>query len=249
MSVFQRRVARALGIVVPLVPAGVKSPVKQRIPKRFHRYFTPNWHRWALHGRGKWELLGKLQLDFLVAQGLKPHHHLLDVGCGPLRAGVRLIPYLEPGHYYGIDRDAPRLAAGREIELKRYNLEGRRPVLEVMDDFGFERLGREFDFAIAQSVFTHLTINEMIRCLVNMEKVLKPGGRFFATFYLNPDGKSNLADIEQSTTGIISHLDRDNFHYEVSTFEWIVEGTRLRADYVGDWGSPQNQKMIAFTKV
>ncbi|HEY7982454.1 MAG TPA: hypothetical protein VID19_13355, partial [Candidatus Eremiobacteraceae bacterium] len=31
---------------------------------------------------GIWEEIGKLQFDFLVAHGLRPEHHLVDVGCG-----------------------------------------------------------------------------------------------------------------------------------------------------------------------
>src|SRR4051794_24004227 len=38
---------------------------------------------------GRWQELGSLQLDFMVAQGLQPQHRLLDVGCGALRGGVR----------------------------------------------------------------------------------------------------------------------------------------------------------------
>ncbi len=36
---------------------------------------------------GHWDLLGKLQLDFMRDQGLKPDQKVLDIGCGALRAG------------------------------------------------------------------------------------------------------------------------------------------------------------------
>ena len=44
-------------------------------------------------------------------------------------------------------------------------------------DFGFVRLNRKFEYALAQSVFTHLPLNGIIRCLANMDKALAPGGR------------------------------------------------------------------------
>ena len=42
----------------------------------------------------------------MVEHGLKPEHKLLDVGCGPLRGGIKFINYLEPGNYYGVDKRA-----------------------------------------------------------------------------------------------------------------------------------------------
>src|SRR6516164_2727494 len=61
---------------------------------------------------GSWDEIGQLQLDFLVARGLMPHHRLLDVGCGSLRAGVKVVRYLDPGHYAGIDLHESLLDAG-----------------------------------------------------------------------------------------------------------------------------------------
>jgi SAM-dependent methyltransferase len=243
----QRGTARIFGLVTPYLPASLKREVKGRLPKRYYRYFKADWHRWALDRNGRWEALGRDQLDFLVSEGLQPHHYLLDIGCGPLRAGVQFLSFLEPGHYFGIDKDAARLAAGREVELRRYGVADRKPVLEAMDDFGFERLNQPFDYAIAQSVFPHLNLNQIIRCVMNVEKVLKPGGRFYATFYENPAGKYDLDDIEQKPT-VITHLDRDNFHYDFGTFEWIADGTSLEPRYIGDWGEARNQKMLLFVK-
>jgi cyclopropane fatty-acyl-phospholipid synthase-like methyltransferase len=40
---------------------------------------------------GLGELMGDHQLQFLVDQGLKPEHRLLDIGCGSLRLGVKAI--------------------------------------------------------------------------------------------------------------------------------------------------------------
>lgn len=194
-----------------------------------------------------WKRLGKLQFDFLVGHGLEPHHYLLDVGCGPLRAGVHFIRYLERGHYFGVDRSADRLKAGREVELRLQGLTEKRPVLTEMEDFGFARLGQTFDYALAQSVFTHLPLNKIIRCLMNMETALASGGEFFATIYVNERGKRNLDSIEQRP-GILTHMDENPFHYDFATFEWICEGTSLTPEYLGDWSSPRNQKMLVFRK-
>lgn len=236
---------RVFGAVTPHVPVSVKRPLKRALPRRYWRYVDPDWHRKAIGL--PWDELGRLQYDFLVGRGLEPEHYLLDVGCGPLRAGLHFIRHLEPGHYYGVDLHAELLAAGRDVELPRHGLVDKRPVLTVMADFDFRKLDRQFDFALAQSVFTHLPLNHIIRCLMRMEEALVPGGQFYATIYENAQGKRNLDPVEQKP-GLWTHFDEDFFHYDFATFEWICEGTKLRPEYVGDWKNPRNQKMLVFTK-
>lgn len=69
---------------------------------------------------GQWDELGELQLEFMIAQGLRPEHRLLDVGCGALRAGIRFVDYLQPAGYYGIDINQTLLDAGFERELPEH---------------------------------------------------------------------------------------------------------------------------------
>jgi len=229
------------------LPVGVKRRARRALGLSSYRAVDADWHRRTIGNVHLWDELGKLQLDYLVGEGLEPGHYLLDVGCGPLRAGVHFIAYLEPGHYFGVDKNARMLERAREVELPRYGIGDRRPTLAAIDDFGFDRLGRQFDFAIAQSVFTHLPLNSIMRCLMEMERALVVGGRFYASFFENPDGKRNLGDVHQ-TDGIVTHFDSDFFHYDFDTFAWICDGTKLRADYVGDWGHPNNQKLLRFTR-
>jgi SAM-dependent methyltransferase len=238
---------KVVGAVKPYVPIGAKRSVRRTVPKRFHRIFDPEWHRRTIGNIELWEELGRLQFEFLVGQGLRPEHRLLDVGCGPLRGGIHFIRYLEAGNYYGIDKAEDVLEEARTRELTSEQVAEKRPTLVAMSDFGFSRLERRFDFAIAQSVFTHLYLNGIVRCLVNMDGALVPGGRFYATFFLNPEGKRNLADIHQTET-VVTHFDRDFFHYDVASFEWACEGLGLTVDYLGDWKNPRNQKMLVFTK-
>src|SRR3989449_5135255 len=73
-------------------------------------------HREAVGGL--WDEIGQLQIDFLVSQGLMPHHRLLDIGCGSLRGGVKMIRYLDVGHYAGVDLHESLINAGYEIELR-----------------------------------------------------------------------------------------------------------------------------------
>jgi SAM-dependent methyltransferase len=233
--------------VKPLVPLQLKRTVKRRLPARYWRYFDPDWHRRAIGYAEEWDTHGPRQLEYLREQGLHPEHYFLDVGCGPLRGGVHFIAYLDVGHYFGVDKNEGVLETAREVELKRYGVEHKRPTLVAMENFDFAALGQEFDYAWAQSVFTHLPLNNIIRCVVNIDRVLKPGGRFFATFYENLAGKKNLEPIRQSPQ-VTSYFDEDSFHYDFPTFEWIADATTLDVEYLGDWGTPRNQKVVVFTK-
>lgn len=51
----------------------------------------------------RYDLLGAGQMALLYLLGLREHHRVLDFGCGSLRLGRLLIPYLRPGRYFGIE--------------------------------------------------------------------------------------------------------------------------------------------------
>ena len=213
------------------------------------KHLEANWHRDAVGGM--WDEIGKLQFDFLRMQGLRPEHHFLDVGCGSLRGGVHFVRYLDSGNYYAIDINPHLLDAGR-IELERHDLAHKELTLVQMENFDFQSLNQEFDYALAQSVFTHLSLNSIIRCIINIEKVLVQRGRFYATFFENSRGKFNLEPITYPNVDIpnlTTYSDKDPYHYDFKVFEWICEETSLRVDYIGNWNHPRDQKIMAFTKM
>jgi len=212
-------------------------------PRLYRSRLNPNRHRWVTGGA--WDEMGDLQLRFLVDQGLRPDHHLLDVGCGALRGGVHFVRYLEPGHYCGIERMPALLKAGRR-ELDRAGLSGKAPVLVQDDAFRFQRFHRRFDYALAHSVFTHLPFNVIMRCLSEMEGALGAGGRFYATYFPNTGRRLRHDDV--TGTNHVLHCDRDPYYYDPGIFEWAVEGSALSCTVLGDWGHPRDQHMLLFTK-
>ena len=197
---------------------------------------------------GLWDELGELQFNWLVDHGLAPHHRLLDVGCGALRGGVRFARFLEPGNYYGIDSHRAALAAG-EDELRAVGIDPSHVTLRHTDTFDVD-FGIEFDFALAQSVFTHIHLNSIRRCLIAVGRVLAEDGVFFATFFHNP--KAAFDDqpmvIDAVDTEIVTHVDRNPFCYEVGAFEWASRGTGLKVTHVGEWEHPRRQQMLRFDR-
>lgn len=201
-------------------------------------------HNWV---GGMWEEIGNLQFDFLKARGLLPRHKLLDVGCGSLRGGIHFIRYLDAGNYHGIDINPAALEAG-EWEIEQTSLAGKAPNLLANSDFEVGRFGESFDFALAQSLFTHLDLNHIIRCLVEVEKVIEEDGVFFATFFEAPSN-AHLEDMNHDPGGVTTHYDADPFHYSASEMEWAASLAGLSVEYIGDWEHPRNQRMLALSKV
>jgi SAM-dependent methyltransferase len=200
-----------------------------------------DWHRRVVGGR--WEKIGALQLQFLRSQGLQPEHFLLDVGCGSLRAGTKFIDYLDSGRYFGIDSDAKVLAAGRDIEVQKSGLAEKKPTLCQVTDFDLSVFGRPelyFDFAMAQSVFTHLDPDMIEICLIRVMRRMQPGGHFFATFYESGDGsiKYGCAYPEMPW-------------YPFAMFKEMAERIGMAVEYIGNWGHPNNkervQRMLVFS--
>jgi SAM-dependent methyltransferase len=198
---------------------------------------------------GLWQRMGALQLDYLVSQGMQPNARLLDVGCGPLRAGVRFVEYLEPGNYYGVDVNESLLQVGYDVELPqkmRHKLP--RDHLRVTDRFDCD-FGVRFDFAIAQSLFTHIPLNDIRLCLYRVAAQMNPGGRFFATFFEAAPGfpvDGILDEGVEKKRG--KYGERNPFWYWPGDLEWAASFGPWRFRYIGDWNHPRNQKMVEFVR-
>ncbi len=138
-----------------------------------------------------WNQLAQWQMDVLRETGLQPSHRLLDVGCGALRLGSLAIPYLESGYYCGVDAYEPLLRTGRRLMTA---LGVDEPYsTHHSSEFEFEAFGARFDFAIAQSVFTHLSREQIERCVANLVPVMNPGGRFVFTYsILDPTARRGI---------------------------------------------------------
>lgn len=198
---------------------------------------------------GLWEELGRLQLEFLVSQGLQPSHRLLDVGCGCLRAGLHFVRYLEPGHYYGVDANASLVRAGYELELHALGLQQRLPRenLLVTGAFEAERFGVLFDFALAQSLFTHLEASQIRACLAAVARCMRPRGRLYATFFEAPAGDLR-SQIQHVPGGIVSYANRDPFHYRLADIVGLARGESWEPHYLGEWKHPRAQRMLCFER-
>lgn len=198
---------------------------------------------------GLWDEIGRLQVDFLRAQGLRPSDALLDVGCGCLRGGVHFVRYLDDGRYYGLDKDAELIGAGLTVELPAAGLAGRLPPDHLLVNDAFEgwRFGVSFDVAWAQSLFTHLEAPDIRRCLQQTARCVRPGGRFYATFF--ESGEDVRVPVTHQPGGITTRPDQDPYHYRFPDLVALCADLPWRASSVGEWSHPRDQRMARFDRV
>src|SRR6201982_1136722 len=103
-----------------------------------------------------YDLIAAMTFNLLTTLGLRQHHSLLDVGCGSLRIGRLLIPYLNQGKYFGVEPNEWLVDQGIKRELAKSLLEIKRPMFFFSDSPNtISQAKVAFNFALAQSIFSH----------------------------------------------------------------------------------------------
>ena len=84
-----------------------------------------------------YDLLAASHFRLVTLLGLREHHSFLDIGCGSLRAGKLLIPYLLPERYYGIEPNEWLVREGIEKEVGQGLVALKKATFAYVDDFSF----------------------------------------------------------------------------------------------------------------
>lgn len=182
------------------------------------------------------EEIGRLQFDFLVSKGLRPHHQLVDVGCGALRAGAHFIRFLDSGRYCGLEKDRDLLSAGITEELGPVLFNAKRPLFIVTDRFAFDCCDRAPDFVTAHSLFAHLQPESIALCLENLRPRIAPNGVLFVAF--------NEARAVQPHPAVSA--DHNERYYTRAQMEAFGQSAGWIPEYVGEWGHPLGRVMMTF---
>lgn len=208
-------------------------------------------HR-ALIG-GNWDEMGDLQRDFLISQGLQPNHRLLDIGCGALRLGSKVVDYLDPAGYCGCDLVTELIDLGYDQELTaEQRLRLPRTNLWTTDRFDLGPMASPADFAMAQSVFSHLPPAYLRLCLSNLAEKTMPGARFFATFFFVDDSHPIADDCVQEVPGrddpVTTSALHDPYHYWMADVRHAARSLPWDVRRNDDWKHPRGQQMIEFRR-
>jgi SAM-dependent methyltransferase len=155
------------------------------VPPR--RYRLPGWYADSRR-------IGERWLETFDI-GLRGDERVLDIGCGPGRIAAPLTTRLVRGSYEGFDIDQRNirwcanaitsrypnfLFQVADIYNALYNPDGSQAAVE----YRFPFPDADFDLAFSLSVFTHMVPSETAHYLLEAARVLRPGGRLLATFFL-----------------------------------------------------------------
>lgn len=182
----------------------------------------------------RWNALGRMQFDYLVGHGLQPGDHLLEIGCGNLRAGRHFIGYLETGHYHGVDISPDILLAAQQT-IVDHRLQDKLPHTTLVDDMRLAYLpaGR-FRVVHAHSVFSHSPLHVIEDCFRHVGRLLAPDG-FFDFTYNRTDGTEH-------------DVLREDFYFRPATLIALAEKHGLAARTMDDWDElPHRQSKIRVT--
>ncbi len=134
-----------------------------------------------------------------------PHHAVLEIGCGVGRDAIQLTDHLrESGSYIGIDIIRPSIEwctsnistrhpnfrfEYLDVDSQIHNPTGSLKVTDVSLPVG----NRTIDRIILQSVFTHMFEGDIVHYLHEFRRVLRRGGRVFASVFLLDDESRAMA--------------------------------------------------------
>ncbi|WP_339107181.1 class I SAM-dependent methyltransferase [Thioclava sp. GXIMD4216] len=178
---------------------------------------------------GRWEETGERQMEIIEEAGVLPHHHLLDIGAGPLRLGCKVVEYLDPGHYWATDASRALMLVGHGRELAD---PARLDPAQLVEDSGFEfpDIPERITHAIAFGVFPHLPPENLAICLRNLQR-LPQLELFMFTVFLRPDEIEAELPYRQRD-GVVTHAARAPHDMRAVTVHGMARDTgwSLRED-------------------
>ena len=175
-----------------------------------------------------YDLIAAMAFNLLTTLGLRQHHSLLDLGCGSLRIGRLLIPYLNREKYFGVEPNKWLVDEGIKRELGETLVQIKRPTFFFSDSPDtIAQAETAFDFALAQSIFSHCGLDLIKGWLSAISHSLAPGGALVATFLIGEE--------DSSRTGWIYP---ECVNYRPATLERAAEEMNLRFEIL-DWKHPR----------
>lgn len=164
------------------------------------------------------------QIALAAMLRLREFHYFLDVGCGSLRFGRLLIPYLLPGRYHGIEPEQWAVEDGIKHELGNDIIEIKQPRFDHNPDFDLSIFDQEFDFIWAQSIFSHSSFSQMEKCFFEAKKALSKNGLFVFNVHL---GKSDYAGDDWVSPGTVAYTQETIFD--------LAKSAKLKLDRIEDF--------------
>lgn len=185
-----------------------------------------------------YDLVAAMAFNLLTTLGLRQYHRLLDLGCGSLRIGRLLIPFLNAGNYTGIEPNKWLVEEGIKRETGRDLIKIKKPNFVFSDNAKSLKKEDSFDFALAQSIFSHCTLELIERWLLEIFVVLKTDGALVATFKQGDKDYFHERGITEGDIRDDGWIYPKGPYYRVDTISKLAEKTGFRFQIL-DWHHPR----------
>jgi energy-coupling factor transporter ATP-binding protein EcfA2 len=163
---------------------------------------------------------GAWMFNLLEREGLRPSDRVLHLGHASAAVMGRWRSFLEENHYVRLVNDASLFGLGGETDA--------------------------FDVAIADSVFRFRPFNVVARCIASIVRRLEPSGRFYATWFENPD-PANFEPIVQPG-GITTFPDCEPYHYPFALIANVCEAVGATVKRVPSTGHPGGESLLVISR-
>jgi len=202
------------------------------------------WHR-VVPG-GLWLESGEWTFELLRTEGLKHTDSVLDMGCGSLSTGRHLLKYLDAGCYWGFDVNQALMLAGVTMELPRIGVPSERGIYLFNQEFDLSKAPEGFRFAVSEGLFSRLPLNRIARCIASVVRRLSPDGRFYVTWFENPDPRS-FEPIDRN--GVVTFPDAEPYHYPFELLASVCESIGARAERLRpSTAHPRGESLLLITR-
>lgn len=180
--------------------------------------------------------VGFQTLHVLKAAGMTRESHVLDVGCGALRLGFRLIRFLEPDRYCGLEPMAKYVKAGLKHGIGPELEALKRPRFDHNAEFDFSPFGVKFDFVVARSIFSHASPEMVARAMESFRDNSSDDGIMLASY--KPINKAGQG------LGTIDMFRKDGeWSWRRYGREYLKKLARQRGLYATNFGKPFNDQV------
>ncbi|GAB6145793.1 class I SAM-dependent methyltransferase [Desulfocicer niacini] len=132
-----------------------------------------------------YDLISAMVFNLLTCIGLRQHNRILDVGCGSLRVGRLLIPYLNAGNYFGVEPNKWLVDDWVMNEIDQDVVTIKKPIFLFKNSLDKFDKTLNIDFAIAQSFFSHTGKDLIKKWLSDISFHLTTKGVLLATFLID----------------------------------------------------------------
>lgn len=176
-----------------------------------------------------YDLISAMVFNLLTCAGLRQEHRVLDIGCGSLRVGRLLVPYLLQGNYFGVEPNRWLVKDGIKNELGDDQVRLKKPT------FSYQASMEEFDqplnidFAVAQSIFSHCGLDLIEAWLKDIHPHLSDDGVLLATYVTGDEDFEGEGWIYPGCV-----------EFSAETMEKVAESCGYKFKLI-DWAHPRQQ--------